>query len=110
MRGANIRSRFMPWAGLALGTAGFFLAHQIGSDWTFKDCNIGSPKVVFLGTFLGLAIIGVGAYGSWDVYAGRNAAPAHRMISLVSLLSAALFALAIALPLIAALIIPACWR
>jgi hypothetical protein len=40
----------MPWAGLALGTTGYFLAHQIGSDATFQDCRVGSPWIVILGT------------------------------------------------------------
>ena len=35
MKTERLRDRFMPWAGLALGTVGFFLAQQIGSDATF---------------------------------------------------------------------------
>ena len=109
MKTERIRDGFMPWAGLALGTAGFFLAHQIGSDATFQDCRVGSPLIVLLGTLLGLAAIGVGAIGSWRIYAARGEAPARRLVSVVGLLACALYVVAILLPLIAALIIPRCW-
>jgi hypothetical protein len=105
----RIRDGFMPWAGLALGTTGFFLAHQLGSDATFQDCRVGSPWIVILGTLVGLAVIAVGALGSWRVYASRGEAPARRTIAAVSLMATALFALAVILPFIAALVIPRCW-
>jgi hypothetical protein len=99
----------MPWAGLALGTTGFFLAHQLGSDSTFQDCRVGSPWMVIVGTVVGLAIIAAGALGSWRVYAAQAEAPARRLVAVVSLLSCALFALGIILPFIAALVIPRCF-
>ena len=49
MKTERIRDGFMPWAGLALGTIGYFLAHQIGGDATFQDCRVGSPLIVILG-------------------------------------------------------------
>ena len=109
MSARRIRDDFMPWAGLALGTAGFILAHQLGSNATFHDCRVGSPWVVVAGTTIGLAIIAIGALGSWRVYATDGEAVVRRVIAAVSLMSAALFALAIILPFIAALVIPRCW-
>ena len=109
MNWARIRDGFMPWAGLALGTAGYFLAHQIGSDSTFQDCTVGSPLMVIVGTVVGLAVICAGAYGSWGVYAARGEAPARRLLATVSLLACVLFTIGIVLPVIAALIIPRCW-
>ena len=109
MSWARIRDGFMPWAGLALGTAGYFLAHQIGSDSTFQDCTVGSPLMVIVGTVVGLAVICAGAYGSWGVYAARAEAPARRLLATVSLLACVLFTIGIVLPVIAALIIPRCW-
>ena len=109
MKTERIRDGFMPWAGLALGTAGFFLAHQLGSDATFQNCRVGSPWIVALGTILGLAIIAIGALGSWRVHSARGEAPARRMIALVSLLACALYAIGVLLPLVAALVIPGCW-
>ena len=51
-----------------------------------------------------------GALGSWRVYAADGETPARRMISIVSLMACALFALAIVLPFIASLVIPRCWE
>ena len=105
----RIRDGFMPWAGLALGTTGYFLAHQIGSDATFQDCRVGSPWIVILGTLIGLSVVALGALGSWRVYASDNEAPARRLIAVVGLLACALYVIGIVLPFIAALVIPRCW-
>jgi hypothetical protein len=105
----RFRDGFMPWAGLALGTTGFFLAHQLGSNATFQDCRVGSPWFVIAGTIIGLALIVVGALGSWRIYATHGETSVRRVIAAVSLMSAVLFALAVILPFIAALIIPRCW-
>lgn len=110
MKATRIRDRFIPWGGLALGTAGLFAAHQIGSDATFQDCRIGSPWVVILGTLGGLALIALGALASWRVYADRGEGTPRRTIAVVSVMAAALFALAVILPFIAALIIPGYWE
>jgi hypothetical protein len=99
----------MPWAGLALGTAGFFLAQQIGSDATFQDCRTGSPWIVILGTLIGLVIIGAGVMDSWRVYAAERETPARRLIATVGLLACALYVIGVLLPFIAALLIPGCW-
>jgi hypothetical protein len=105
----RIRDGFMPWAGLALGTTGFFVAHQLGSDSTFQDCRVGSPWMVIVGTIVGLALIGAGAFGSWTVYAATGEGPARRLIATVSLLACALFVMGVVLGLIAAVVIPGCW-
>jgi hypothetical protein len=109
VKGASIRDGFMPWAGLALGTAGFFLAHQIGSDSTFQDCRVGSPWMVIVGTLVGLGVVALGALGSWHVYAAASEPPARKLVATVSLLACALFAVGILLGLIASLVIPQCW-
>jgi hypothetical protein len=109
MKTERIRDGFMPWAGLALGTIGFFLAHQIGSDATFQDCRVGSPLIVILGTLIGLSAIGVGALGSWRVYAAQDETPARMLIAVVGMLACALYLMGILLPFIAALVIPGCW-
>ena len=109
MKTKSIRDGFMPWAGLALGTTGYFLAHQIGSDSTFQDCRIGSPLIVILGTLLGLLVIAIGALGSWRIYAAEAETPARRLIAVVGLLACALYTMGVALPFIASLVIPRCW-
>lgn len=109
MKTERIRDGFMPWAGLALGTTGYFLAHQIGSDSTFQDCRVGSPLMVIVGTLIGLAVIALGAFGSWGVYAASSESPARRLIATVGLLACAFYVMGVVLPLIAALMIPRCW-
>jgi hypothetical protein len=105
----RIRDGFMPWAALALGTTGFFIAHQLGSDATFQDCRVGSPMIVIIGTFVGLAIVGLGALGSWRIYTSESEAPARRLVAVVGLLACALYVIGLLLPLIASLVIPRCW-
>jgi hypothetical protein len=109
VRTKSIRDGFMPWAGLALGTTGYFLAHQIGSDSTFQDCRVGSPLMVIVGTIVGLVVIGLGAFGSWGVYAADTETPARKLVAIVGLLACTLYVIGVTLPLIAALIIPGCW-
>lgn len=106
---ARFRDGFLPWAGLALGTLGFFIQHQLGSDATFQDCRFGSPWMVVAGTVVGLAIIGAGALGSWRIFGSDSEAPARRLVATISLMACALFAIGTILPLIASIIIPGCW-
>ena len=110
MKSQLIREGFMPWAGLALGTVGFFIGHQLGSDSTFQDCRVGSPLIVTIGTIVALAIIALGALGSWRVYSAEGQGPARRLVATVGLLACALYAIGVTLPFIAALIIPRCWQ
>ena len=110
MKAERLRDRFMPWAGLALGTVGFFLAQQVGSDATFENCRIGSPALVIVGAILGLGILAIGALASWPIFRAEQEERTRRVIAAISLMSAALFALAIVLPSAAALIIPRCWE
>ncbi|HEX5237003.1 MAG TPA: hypothetical protein VFW39_00875 [Sphingomicrobium sp.] len=109
MKTKRIGDRFMPWAGLALGTLGGGLAHQIGADSTFQDCHFSSPLIVILAALLGLVLVALGALGSWRVYSGEGEGPARRMIAIVSIMACGIYAIAIILPLIASLMIPKCW-
>jgi len=104
------RDVFMPWSGLALGTVGVALAHQIGADATFQDCNFSSPLIVIVGAIVGLALVTLGALGSWRVYADDAETPSRHMIAVVGIMACAIYALAIILPFIAALVIPRCWE
>src|SRR5581483_8847317 len=64
----RIRERLMPWGGLALVT---------------------------LGAGLGLILVAAGAFSSWRVHAAQGEAPVRRFIAAVSLMSCAIYALAI---------------
>jgi hypothetical protein len=105
-----MRDRFMPWAGIALGTLGAGFAHQLGADSTFQDCRVGSPLIVIIGTIVGLGLVALGALCSWQVYGADGEPPARRMLATVSLLACVIFAIAIILPFIAAMVIPGCWK
>jgi uncharacterized membrane protein YidH (DUF202 family) len=109
MKTEEIRAGFMPWSGLAFGTVGFFVAHQLGSDSTFQDCRFGSPLMVIIGTIVGLAIIAAGALGSWRVYSADGEGQARKLVATVGLLACALYVIGVILPLIASLVIPRCW-
>ena len=109
MKSERIRDGFMPWAALALGTTGYFLSHQIGGDSTFQDCSAGSPWIVLAGTVIALAVIALGAFGSWRIFAAEAETPARRLVAVVGLLACALYVIGVVLPLIAALVIPRCW-
>ena len=110
MKVKSFRDGFMPWAGLALGTTGYFLAHQLGSDSTFQDCRVGSPLMVVIAMIVGLAVVGVGGLGSWSIYADKDEAPARKLIAIVGLLACILYVIGIILPAVAAMIIPGCWE
>jgi hypothetical protein len=110
VNGKRARDRFMPWSGLALGTTGVALAHQIGADATFQDCHFSSPAIVIVGAIIGLVLVAAGALGSWRVYGGDGETPSRRMIAIVGVMACALYALAIVLPFIASLVIPRCWE
>ena len=110
MNSERARDRFTPWSGLALGTVGAGLAHQIGSESTFQDCHFSSPLIVILAGILGLILVGLGALGSWRVYSTGEETPARRIVAVVGLMACALYALAIILPVIASLVIPRCWE
>jgi hypothetical protein len=99
----------MPWAGLVLGTLGGGLAHQLGASWTFANCRAGSPWAIVLGAILGIALTALGALASWRAFVAGHEASPRRMIAAISLMAAALFTVAILLPVIAALVIPGCW-
>ena len=109
MNGERIRDRFMPWAGLSLGTLGVGLTHQIGSASVFQDCHFSSPLIVILAAILGLILVAAGALGSWRVYSADGEGPARRMIAVVSIMACGIYAVAIVLPLIASFVIPRCW-
>lgn len=109
MNETRIRDRFIPWAGLALGTTGFFLAHQIGSESVFQDCQFSSPLLVIVGTIVGLVVIALGALGSWTIFAAEAETPARKLVAVVGLMACVLFTIGATLPLIAAFVIPRCW-
>jgi hypothetical protein len=108
-RAAELRDLFIPWSGLLAGTIGAGLAHQVGSDSVFNDCVVASPVPVLIVSLAGLALAVGGGLLSWRVVRSRSEGPARRLVGIVSVGAAALFVMAILLPMIASLVLPPCF-
>jgi len=104
-----IANRFLPWAGFIGAVMGGGLAHQIGSENLFRDCAATGRSTVLLAAAIGFALVGVGAYFSWTVIGSGEDAPSRKLVAGVSLITAALVAFSILLPLLYSLIVPACF-
>jgi hypothetical protein len=107
-RWERFRDAFAPWAGLAAATLGGAFAHQVGSQGVFDECN-SSPGLVLVVCLIGIAIAGAGALESWGVFRSSGEGPARKLVAAVSLATVALVAFAIILPIVASLVIPACY-
>jgi hypothetical protein len=107
-RASRMAERLRPWGGLIGGGLGAGLAHQIGSDSVFNDCQAASPGVVVAACLLGLLLIGGGAFASWTVWRDKGGPAPRRFIATISMMIAPLLAFAVLLSLSAALIIPPC--
>ena len=105
----ELAHQFMPWSGLVAGLVGAGLAHQVGSEGMFNDCAVASPVPILLVSLVGLALTAAGAFGSWRVYREDSEGSSRRLIATISLGLAALFAMAIILPVVATLVIPRCY-
>jgi hypothetical protein len=108
-RSKQIAEQFMPWAGLVAGTLAAGVAHQFGSDGTFDHCAAISPIPLLIVSALLLIVAVAGLAGSWTVLRDRSQGQARRVIAVVSVGSATVFAFAIILPMIASLVIPPCF-
>ena len=98
-----------PWLGLLGAGAGWFLAHQLGSNMAFDDCRVGDGGFALLTGLLGLLITAAGGYYSWDVWRrGSGETEGRRFVGLLGLLLAALTGFAIVLQSLSGLILPSC--
>jgi hypothetical protein len=100
----------MPWAGLAIGVIALAVAHQFGSDGSFDHCGSISPAPLIVVSLLAIAATLAGAFVSWNVYRQDAEPQARKVISAISMGSAALFTVAMIFPIIAALVIPPCFQ
>ena len=110
MKRSEARDVFMPWAGLSAGVVGGALAHQFGSEGMFDNCAAVSRAPLLLVSIACLALAIVGGLESWRVLRGNSETPARKVVAVVSVGSVALFAMAIILPMIAAVMIPPCFQ
>jgi hypothetical protein len=109
-RSGEVIDLVVPWAGLATGVLAAGIDHQFGSEGMFDHCASISPIPILLVSVLALAVMFAGTFLSWRVFRNRAEAPARKVVAAVSVGSSALFALAIVLPMIAALMLPPCFQ
>ena len=109
-RAGTSRDLFLPWAGLVFGFLGWWAAHQFGYAATFDACENAAPIPVIVISLLCVAGEAAGAWLSWGILRGTRQGPARKVVATVSVGTAALFALATILPIIAALILPPCFQ
>ena len=109
MTAEKLRDQFAPWSGLVIGLVGTGLVHQFGSEGVFNHCAAASPVPIVIGAVVGIAVTLVAARISWSVVRNSSEGPSRRLIGVVSVGAAALFAMTMLLPLLASLIIPPCF-
>ena len=109
-RSSEFLDLFMPWAGLATAVVATGVAQQFGSEGGFDRCLSFSPVPLIAVCLLMIAATLVAGLMSWRVLRSASEAPARKVIAVVSVGSAALFVLAMILPIIAAMVIPPCFQ
>jgi hypothetical protein len=106
-RTRTIVHEFLPWAGLVVGIIAAGFVHQFGSDSVFDDCSTAAPVPLLIAAVAGLALCILAGLLSWR--SRRSDSGARRVAAAISVGCAALFAFAIILPMVAALILPPCF-
>jgi hypothetical protein len=107
MKRANAMMELWPWAGLIGAALGWALDHQAGGDGIFFDCSRGVLWTTVIGVVC-LLLTAVCGFASLRLWRSGKETPARRFVALLGVLFALLLAIAILLPTIAGLILPAC--
>jgi hypothetical protein len=109
MKLGKLREEMAPWAGLLVGLAGAGLVHQFGSQGTFNHCAAASPAPNLIAAGIGVAVTILAAMSSWRVVRSSSEGRSRRLVGVISVGTAALFVMAMLLPMIASLVIPPCF-
>jgi len=103
-------SHLLPWSGILGAVSGWALTHQIGSNTVFDKCQVTSPIPMLLLGLLGLAAIAGGGLLSYRLWKrGETETETRRFVSLLGVMIAGLFGLALVFQTISSLIIPQCY-
>lgn len=108
-RTAILLETLKPWAGLAVGLLAAGIVHQLGSEGTFDNCAAMVPGPLLAIAAVGLLACALAGLVSWRSMRGEEGV-ARRVVAIISVGCAALFCLAILLPMIAALVLPPCFQ
>ena len=98
----------MPWAGLVIGLIAVAFVHQFGSDSSFDHCWAAAPFPILVVALIGVIACFITGLVSWRSFRGETEV-ARRVIATISVGCAAVFSLAIILPMIATLMLPPCF-
>jgi uncharacterized membrane protein YidH (DUF202 family) len=109
-RTSQFTDLLMPWTGLAVGVVAAGVVDQFGSAGTFDHCRVISPIPLIVVALIGIAVTIAAAFVSWRVLRDRDETQARKVIAIISVGSAALFVMAMMLPVIASLVIPPCFQ
>ena len=107
LKRASAAMELWPWAAMIGSGGAWALAHQIGSDGTFYECENGTEIVLIVG-LVTLIVTVVSGLASFRLWRRGGETEARRFVALIGWLFAILLGLAILLPTVAALIIPEC--
>lgn len=104
--------RWHSWAGLMLGPMAWGLDQQVSSMWAYNTCHtgVGTALAIGLGGMLITLTGGALSWRRWRASRGEDVDHAQRFFSLLSVVSAAYFAMIIIAGTAAALILRECMR
>jgi hypothetical protein len=108
---AGFRDAWGAWAGLVVAPLAWLAHHQIGGDLNFADCSRGRPVVLIA---IGVAMLAVTVAATvisllaWR-RSGREGSAAG-FIPVLSIMAGGLFGLTILVQILAAAILPPCFR
>lgn len=105
--------RWHAWAGLMLGPMAWGLDQQVSSTWSYAKCHPGVGTTLAVGVIC-LLLAALGGALSWRRWHRSRGADdvdhAHGFFALLSVVSAAYFALIIVVGTGASIILRECWR
>lgn len=109
-KAGSLPDLFAPWAGLAVGVVAAGVTHQFGAAGTFDHCSVIDPVPLILVAIVGIVVTTAAALASWRVLTGDSETGGRKVVAAVSVGAAAFFVFAMILPIVASLIIPACFQ
>lgn len=104
-------ARLAPWAGLAGGAVAWIVHQQLLSDVLRFNCHAVSPVRAVTALAIALALCtGTAAISWYGIRVKHRTGPGHAFVGWLSIFSAGIFALAIAMQAMASLTVPGCFR
>lgn len=110
MTRSELRDFLTPWSGLAIAIIAAGVDHQFGAEGVFNSCRPISPVPILIASLIAITVTILGALPSLRILRDDAETQARKVIAAVSVGSASLFVFAMILPVIASLILPACFQ